>query len=100
MLEEDGFQNARKEQIYQSFAVLGIEYGPGQQSLEKIQKNKEHVLARLEQPEFLQNGMKEYALYPAIMDGALQAAIAMPENSPVFLESIETEEKKQRPFHL
>ncbi len=94
ILEEDGFQNARKEQIYQSFAALGIEYGPGQQSLEKIQKNKDHVFARLEQPEFLQNRMKEYALYPAIMDGALQAAIAMPENSPVFLESIETEEKK------
>lgn len=79
-------ETAEKSQIYECFADLGLIYGVSQQSIQIIKKNDKSVLAKLHLPEFLTEEMKSYQLYPSIMDGALQAAIALGEQSPIFAQ--------------
>lgn len=84
-LWEDGQpQIAEGSQIYECFANLGLVYGISQQSIQMIKKKEEVVVAKLHLPEFLLEEMELYQLYPSIMDGALQAALALGAQSPVF----------------
>jgi thioesterase domain-containing protein len=68
-------------QYYDRFGVLGIEYGPAHRGIAALDVAPDLVLARLELPEFLRGDADGYALHPTLLDAALQAAIAMPEET-------------------
>ncbi len=94
----DNLLIADKEKVYQSFEEIGIVYGTGQQSVVSLRKRENCVLAKLRLPEQLTQQMEGFTMYPAILDGALQAAIALLENSPVFVGGGRKKEQAAVPF--
>lgn len=70
--------------VYDRFQKMGLAYGPGQRGIAELSRGKNSVLARLVLPEFLKDSMKDYTMYPAVMDSALQASIGMMKDSTVF----------------
>ncbi|MFO7481154.1 amino acid adenylation domain-containing protein [Oceanibaculum nanhaiense] len=69
--------------IYEAFAALGLDYGPGHRALVALATGNESVLARLRLPKSVaQSG---FALHPSLLDGTFQAAIGMalnPDGTP------------------
>ncbi|MEE1281189.1 MAG: SDR family NAD(P)-dependent oxidoreductase [Acutalibacteraceae bacterium] len=80
----NGEKIAEKTKIYECFERIGLKYGESHHSVHSIKKVDNFVLAKLHLPDFLVEDMKKYYLYPSIMDGALQAAIALGEEITVF----------------
>jgi polyketide synthase PksN len=75
----DGGSVYHAAQIYAAFAAMGIEYGPAHRPLRELrvmgQGTAAQVRAVLELPAAASDGMADYVLHPAMLDGALQAAI-------------------------
>ncbi len=71
-----------KEECYEAFCGMGLEYGPGQQGLERIEAGQGQALARLFLPSVgtvpvagsVRSG---YVLSPGIMDAALQSVLGL-----------------------
>ena len=69
--------------IYDAFAALGLEYGPGHRALVELATGEAGVLARLRLPDSVAGA--GFALHPSLLDGAFQAAIGMalnPDGTP------------------
>ncbi len=71
-----------REQIYAAFAAMGLQYGPGHQSIAELQVGvddyeRPHVLATLRLPDSLLDAAADFVLHPSVMDGALQAAMGL-----------------------
>ncbi|HVU22667.1 MAG TPA: SDR family NAD(P)-dependent oxidoreductase [Opitutus sp.] len=62
---------------YAAFATAGVEYGPAFQALRELLAGDGEVLARIALPESARAEAERLALHPALMDGALQATIAL-----------------------
>ncbi|SOC15867.1 non-ribosomal peptide synthetase [Stappia indica] len=60
--------------LYARFAALGLGYGPAHRPITSLATGNGYVLARLELPAAATDGM---ALHPSMLDGALQALLAL-----------------------
>src|SRR5439155_1119261 len=63
------------ERCYEAFARMGMVYGPGLRSVERLRVGSEAVVAELRLPEAVRGSEGEYVLHPSLMDGALQASV-------------------------
>ncbi|MBU8536763.1 SDR family NAD(P)-dependent oxidoreductase [Falsiroseomonas tokyonensis] len=61
--------------LYTRFAETGFVYGPGLRAIQSLQSAGEEVLAWLAVPQAAPAG--EYLAHPALLDGAMQAAIGL-----------------------
>jgi polyketide synthase PksN len=68
---------AGKEECYEAFAKVGLEYGVGFQALQKVYFTQGQALAELALPSSLVVSQNQYGLHPSLMDGALQASIGL-----------------------
>ncbi|MEA5576032.1 SDR family NAD(P)-dependent oxidoreductase [Anabaena sp. UHCC 0451] len=66
-----------RQQCYDAFKAMGIEYGQGQQGIEDIYVSHNQVLAKLKLPAVVAGTDSEFILHPSIMDSALQACIGL-----------------------
>jgi polyketide synthase PksN len=64
---------------YDAFSRMGIDYGPAHRSIEELWVGPEQVLAKLRLPRVAAEaeGGEQFLLHPSMLDGALQAAIAL-----------------------
>ncbi|WP_339301032.1 SDR family NAD(P)-dependent oxidoreductase [Paenibacillus sp. FSL R5-0623] len=62
---------------YEAFRKLGLEYGPSHQTIAELQWGANEALAQLRLPQALFEGQGDTVLHPGMVDGALQASIAL-----------------------
>ncbi len=70
------------KECYNVFKVMGIDYGPAHQGLEKIYvgedgEGRAEVLAKLTLPSSVLNTKEQFILHPSLLDSALQASIGI-----------------------
>jgi polyketide synthase PksN len=63
--------------VYTAFGTLGLHYGAAFRCVNAIRRGHGEALAELVLPAALETGVREYVLHPALLDGALQAAIGL-----------------------
>ncbi len=69
----DGVQTP--ERFYPACARLGLDYGPQFRAIAELRRGRGELLARLRLPDAARKG--DYRLHPSLMDGVLQAALAL-----------------------
>jgi acyl transferase domain-containing protein len=67
--------------LYPVFATLGLDYGAAFQGLAVIHRGEGQLLAELTLPDAARRNGGNYVLHPSLMDGALQASIALMDDS-------------------
>ncbi|MBV9493032.1 MAG: SDR family NAD(P)-dependent oxidoreductase [Acidobacteria bacterium] len=77
--------------VYAALARMGLSYGPAFRTITKLQRAAGQVLAHLRIPAIAESS--EYVLHPALMDGALQAAVGL-------LDDLATTSEARLPFEL
>jgi len=73
-----------KDQCYEMFGTMGLQYGAAHKGIEKMQLGRDGVLVKLSLPSSVSGTLNEFMLHPSLMDSALQATIALgidPENA-------------------
>ena len=65
------------EQCYARFDESGLRYGPCHQGLREVLASQTQVLAKVSIPAEAMNSMDTFVLHPALMDSAIQSAIAL-----------------------
>lgn len=65
------------DECYQRFRDLGLTHGPGFQVVRRLWTDGQQVLAELALPADLADGLPGFVLHPSLLDGALQAMIAL-----------------------
>ena len=90
LLEEFNQNVIPADKCYEEFRRMGIDYGLGFQSIEKIYAGTNKVLAKLALTPSLSNTINQFVLHPSLLDAALQSQIGLimdPEslNSPAKL---------------
>ncbi|HEU5133667.1 MAG TPA: SDR family NAD(P)-dependent oxidoreductase [Steroidobacteraceae bacterium] len=75
-------QNAGRDtaDFYDSLARMGLVYGPAHRAVTGVHQTTRQSLARLNLPDALRSSHGDYLLHPSLMDGALQAAVALVAN--------------------
>ncbi|WP_440119140.1 SDR family NAD(P)-dependent oxidoreductase [Paenibacillus sp. QZ-Y1] len=68
---------ASGEVCYETFRKLGLEYGPSHQTIVELHWGTDEALAQLSLPPALFEGQADTVLHPGMLDGALQASIAL-----------------------
>lgn len=63
------------EQLYATYAALGLDYGPAFRALEEVHVHEGEVLARLRLPAAAADS--SFALHPSMVDAAFQAALGL-----------------------
>ena len=63
--------------LYAAFAALGMDYGPAFRSVTELFCGRDEVLARLVLPSAAARAGGDFVLHPSLMDGALQASLAL-----------------------
>ncbi|HEV3038147.1 MAG TPA: SDR family NAD(P)-dependent oxidoreductase, partial [Candidatus Angelobacter sp.] len=63
--------------VYSTCARMGLSYGPSFQSITALHRGSNQVLAHLRLPAVVEKGSGDYILHPSLMDGALQAAVGL-----------------------
>ncbi len=66
-----------KDELYNRFQRLGLDYGEYLKSVTRIWSNGREVLAALELPQEYIDELETYTFHPAIMDGSIQAVIGL-----------------------
>ncbi|MGN9913461.1 SDR family NAD(P)-dependent oxidoreductase [Phytohabitans sp. LJ34] len=64
-------------ECYQRFRELGLTHGSGFQVVREVRTDGEQALAELSLPPELSAGLPGFGLHPALLDGALQAVVAL-----------------------
>ncbi|HWU90308.1 MAG TPA: beta-ketoacyl synthase N-terminal-like domain-containing protein, partial [Kofleriaceae bacterium] len=69
-------------ELYAAFSAMGIEYGPAHRALTSVQvgtgpDGQRFVLAQVTLPATMSEAAAPYVLHPSILDGALQASMAL-----------------------
>ncbi|MFC1886955.1 SDR family NAD(P)-dependent oxidoreductase, partial [Thermodesulfobacteriota bacterium] len=64
-------------ECYRLFETMGLEYGPGFQSIEALHYNDKEALSRLKLPLSLRDAFDDFVLHPALADGALQTVMGL-----------------------
>lgn len=62
---------------YREFADLGFQYGPSFQPLQSVALGTAEALASWKLPSELEHDFQSFQLHPSVMDGALQAVMAL-----------------------
>ncbi|MGZ5558026.1 MAG: SDR family NAD(P)-dependent oxidoreductase [Methylobacter sp.] len=65
-----------KQTLYSGFSEAGIQYGQAFQCITRLHKNEREALAFLTLPDSLSRDFSRYRQHPALMDAALQTALA------------------------
>ncbi len=65
------------DDCYQRFRDLGLTHGPGFQVVRQLWTDGQQVLAELALPADLISGLSGFVLHPGLLDGALQAMVAL-----------------------
>jgi acyl transferase domain-containing protein len=65
------------EWLYGAFEQLGMHYGPAFRSVTELACGVDEVLARLALPHAAARAGGDFMLHPSVMDGALQASLAL-----------------------
>ena len=86
-------------EVYAFFKMIGIDYGPGHQGVEKIYIGPGRVLAKISLPASISNTREQYILHPSIMDGAFQASIGLMMGS-VATDGLDQPKQPSLPFVL
>ncbi len=81
-------QRMDRSRCYETFASMGVNYGPGYQGIEEVAAGAGQVLARLALPASLAATRNEYLLHPSLLDSALQACLGLS-----LLDRVERREK-------
>jgi len=68
--------------LYAACAAMGLSYGPSFQSVSVVHRGSDQLLAELRLPRNVTDTAKDYVLHPSLMDGALQACVALLGASP------------------
>ncbi len=63
--------------LYDTFAALGMDYGPAFRSVTQLACGRDEVLARLVLPSAARSASHNFVLHPSMIDGALQACLAL-----------------------
>ena len=66
--------NLDSNDIYTMFEEIGTQYGFAYQSVTKVKKGNEQLLAELKLPKAVESTFDNFLLHPSILDGALQAS--------------------------
>lgn len=61
-------------EVYETYQMIGFEYGPAYRGMEKIYTAEHFVLARLSLHPSALNTLGQYNMHPGLMDSALQAS--------------------------
>ncbi len=69
-------------QCYEAFATMRIEHGPWFRCIQSLFQGEHELLAELRLPECASEANDQYCLHPALMDSALQAAVAFVMGRP------------------
>jgi polyketide synthase PksN len=64
--------------FYERFRAAGIDFGPAHRAVASVAFGDDLVVARIELPELLRATADSFVVHPAVLDGALQAAEALP----------------------
>jgi myxalamid-type polyketide synthase MxaE and MxaD len=67
------------DQLYNSFASVGLEYGPRFRNVRRLFRGQGEVLAEVALPSDLSDG--RYGIHPALLDASLQCAGALVDSS-------------------
>lgn len=65
------------ESLYQCLDQMTMTYGPSLRSIQALYRGDEQLLVRLSLPQSAENNEEAYTLHPAMMEGAIQAAIGL-----------------------
>jgi amino acid adenylation domain-containing protein len=63
--------------LYDSYAALGLDYGPSFRPVQELQRGKDEALAHLVLPEAAAQPGEVFGLHPSLLDGAFQACVAL-----------------------
>ncbi len=63
--------------LYAAYRSLGMDYGPAFRSVTQLACGSDEVLVRLVMPAAAARAGGDFALHPSVMDGALQASLAL-----------------------
>ena len=66
-----------REEIYETFKGLGLEYGPSYQRIEEIYVGAERALVKLALPENEEELQEKYGLYPGLLESCLSATVCL-----------------------
>jgi polyketide synthase PksL len=69
--------NARRDELYQKFARMGLEYGPTFQGITALLHGTGELLVELTLPDRSVQALEDYRLHPSLMDSALQGSIGL-----------------------
>ncbi len=97
-LKNEAIKEASGDKLYSCFDKIGISYGKTQRSITAVFNGKDYALVELRLPEEARDKMKDYVLYPAMLDGALQGAIGLSSDGLLFDDS--SEGRASVPFML
>jgi polyketide synthase PksN len=64
-------------EVYETFRLMGIEYGPSHRGVEQIYVGNGQILAKLSLPTAINETQEQFVLHPSLMDAALQASIGL-----------------------
>jgi acyl transferase domain-containing protein len=78
----EGVRSLDVERCYRTFEELGLAYGPGFRTLERLQSAGPRALGRLRLPAVPGDERDGFVLHPALLDGALQTVIACQGDLP------------------
>jgi polyketide synthase PksL len=67
--------------VYERCAGAGLLYGPSFRSVHAVRRGKNQLLAQLRLPQSAAGASPDYVLHPSVMDGALQACVALVDDS-------------------
>jgi polyketide synthase PksN len=64
-------------QCYETFRMMGMEYGSRHQGIEMMYVGSDQILAKLSLPSSVSNTEDQFILHPSMMDSALQASMGL-----------------------
>ncbi|MBD3316248.1 MAG: SDR family NAD(P)-dependent oxidoreductase, partial [Chitinivibrionales bacterium] len=67
----------RGEDIYKAYRKLSFDFGDEHQSIKKIFLGDREIFVHLKAPDCIQNTLHDFFLHPAMLDGAMQGALAL-----------------------
>ncbi len=88
------------ETCYQTFQVMGIDYGEGYRGIKKIYQGEGQLLAELYIPSTVHDTLDEYLLHLSLMDAALQSSIGLVLNNGESVDGNEVQLKASLPYVL
>jgi polyketide synthase PksN len=73
----EDWQDGSPQHFYQQFAAAGFGYGPSHQTISWVAQQPTQLLLKLTVPTVIADTASTYQLHPAVIDGALQGAVAL-----------------------